>query len=86
MSTLTHSLTQDFKRVWQFDMYILQYILLWLPLIYMLSYMGYKILDKLGITQRFCRKRQHPIYFDASAGQGDQSESEIENDEDHQDE
>ena len=68
--------------------YVLQYILLWLPLVYMLSYVGYKILDKLGITQRFnfCKKSKQTVYFDISASDAGQStQSESRDEEDYQD-
>ena len=39
------------------SIYFIQYILLWLPLVYMLSYVGYQILAKFSIAQRFHRKR-----------------------------
>ena len=49
--------------------YILQYILLWAPLIYMLFYLVYKLLFKLGITQFFTEKlnRGSQVYFNPNS-------------------
>ena len=38
--------------------YVIQYCLIWLPLIYMLSYLMYKLLVKVGVYQRIITKLQ----------------------------